>query len=164
MKGVKMGPVNKNYVKFVRGSKAAYDALPAKSPETLYFIYESAEADSGQLYLGEKLILGGSVEQITSLKDVADIAIGEDLANKDLLVYNSKTKKWENVTSKLSDIDTSKLHYVRVPENHIVIDFDIPDDNGNKCFEKCNGKYPQLVKVSPTHYVSCYLYDEVNHE
>lgn len=34
----------------------------------------------------------------------------------------------------------------------------------NKCFEKCNGKYPQLVKVSPTHYVSCYLYDEVNHE
>lgn len=34
----------------------------------------------------------------------------------------------------------------------------------NRCFEKCNGKYPQLVKVSPTHYVSCYLYDEVNHE
>lgn len=46
------------------------------------------------------------------------------------------TKKWENVTTKLSDIDTSRVHYVRVPENHIVIDFDIPDENGNKCFEK----------------------------
>jgi hypothetical protein len=46
------------------------------------------------------------------------------------------TKKWENVTSKLSELDTSKLHYVKVPENHIVIDFDIPDENGNKCFEK----------------------------
>ena len=34
----------------------------------------------------------------------------------------------------------------------------------NKCFEKCNGKYPHLIKVSPTHYVSCYLYDEVTHE
>ena len=44
--------------------------------------------------------------------------------------------KWENVTTKLSDIDTRKLHYVKVPENHIVIDFDIPDENGNKCFEK----------------------------
>lgn len=44
--------------------------------------------------------------------------------------------KWEKVKTKLSSLDTSKLHYVRVPENHIVIDFDIPDENGNKCFEK----------------------------
>lgn len=46
------------------------------------------------------------------------------------------TSKWENVTTKLSDIDTKKLHYVKVPENHIIIDFDIPDKEGNKCFEK----------------------------
>lgn len=46
------------------------------------------------------------------------------------------TNKWEKVTTTLSDIDTSKLHYVKVPDNHIVIDFDIPDDEGNKCFEK----------------------------
>lgn len=44
-------------------------------------------------------------------------------------------RKWENVRTKLSGIDTSKLHYVRVPENHIVIDFDIPDKNGEKDFE-----------------------------
>lgn len=44
--------------------------------------------------------------------------------------------KWDYVKTKLSDIDTSKLHYVKIPENHIVIDFDIPDDNGNKCFER----------------------------
>ena len=42
------------------------------------------------------------------------------------------TKAWDNVTTVLSDIDTSKTHYVRVPENHIVIDFDIPDENGEK--------------------------------
>jgi hypothetical protein len=45
-------------------------------------------------------------------------------------------KGWDYVTSKLSDIDTSKLHYVRVPENHIVIDFDIKDAEGNKCLAK----------------------------
>lgn len=44
--------------------------------------------------------------------------------------------KWANVTTKLSDIDTSKLHYVKVPENHIVIDFDIKDKDGNKSLDK----------------------------
>ena len=46
------------------------------------------------------------------------------------------SKKWDDVTTKLKDLDTSKLHYVRVPENHIVIDFDILDENGQKSFEK----------------------------
>lgn len=43
---------------------------------------------------------------------------------------------WDNVQTILSDIDTSELHYVRVPENHIVIDFDIKDEAGNKSLEK----------------------------
>ena len=46
------------------------------------------------------------------------------------------SKKWTKITTKLSDLDTTKLHYVKVPDNHIVIDFDIPDENGNKCFAK----------------------------
>lgn len=46
------------------------------------------------------------------------------------------TKQWDNVTTKLSDLDTSKTHYVKVPENHIVIDFDITDDSGKKSLEK----------------------------
>ena len=29
-----------------------------------------------------------------------------------------------------------------------------------KCINKCNGKYPKEIKVSDTHYVSCYLYEE----
>lgn len=44
-------------------------------------------------------------------------------------------RKWENVGTVLSDLQTDQLHYVRVPENHIVIDFDIPDKDGNKDFE-----------------------------
>ena len=46
------------------------------------------------------------------------------------------SKKWDNVRLKLSKIDTSKVHYVKIPENHIVIDFDLKDENGNKSFEK----------------------------
>lgn len=41
-------------------------------------------------------------------------------------------RKWENVTTKLSDLDTTKTHYVLLPANHIVIDFDIKDENGEK--------------------------------
>ncbi len=44
--------------------------------------------------------------------------------------------KWDRIRSKLSELDTSRLHYVKLPENHIVIDFDIPDDQGNKSFER----------------------------
>lgn len=44
--------------------------------------------------------------------------------------------KWDKVKTKLSDLDTSKIHYVKVPENHIVIDFDIPNKEGNKSFER----------------------------
>lgn len=46
------------------------------------------------------------------------------------------TKKWEFVDTKLADLDTSQLHYVKVPENHIVVDFDIKDSEGNKSLEK----------------------------
>ena len=44
--------------------------------------------------------------------------------------------KWLDVTTKLSDIDTKKLHYVKVPHNLIVIDFDLKDENGKKSFDK----------------------------
>ena len=45
------------------------------------------------------------------------------------------TKRWVEVTTQLKDIDTSVEHYVRIPENHIVIDFDIRDSDGNKSAE-----------------------------
>lgn len=45
-------------------------------------------------------------------------------------------EKWERVTTTLKDIDTSELHYVKVPTNHIVIDFDLVDEDGNKDLER----------------------------
>ncbi len=41
-------------------------------------------------------------------------------------------KKWVNVKTTLSEIDTTQLHYVKVPENHIVIDFDLVDETATK--------------------------------
>jgi energy-coupling factor transporter ATP-binding protein EcfA2 len=43
---------------------------------------------------------------------------------------------WMNVTTTLADLDTSKEHYLLVPEQHIVIDFDLKDEHGNKSLVK----------------------------
>lgn len=48
----------------------------------------------------------------------------------------SPRAKWANVKHKLKDLDTSKLHYVKVPENHVVIDFDLKNPDGTKSLEK----------------------------
>lgn len=44
--------------------------------------------------------------------------------------------KWDNCRTTLSDINTRELHFVKVPENHIVIDFDMTDESGGKSLEK----------------------------
>ena len=45
-------------------------------------------------------------------------------------------KKWADCTTKLSDIQTSRLHWVRLPVQHIFIDFDLKDELGNKSLSK----------------------------
>ena len=44
--------------------------------------------------------------------------------------------KWSEVETTLKELNTKKLHYVKVPENMIVIDFDLKDENGEKSMEK----------------------------
>lgn len=46
------------------------------------------------------------------------------------------SKKWSEVTTCVCDLDTTKIHYVRMPENHICIDFDLKDENGEKSLTK----------------------------
>ena len=76
-----------------------------------------------------------SLIKFESIPSVFDIQCANCMAQ-----YASNTEKpnqkWDYVETKLSSLDTSKLHYVQLPENHIVIDFDIPDKNGKKCYEK----------------------------
>ncbi len=54
--------------------------------------------------------------------------------------------KWSKVKTTLAQLDTSRLHYVQMPENHIVIDFDIPDETGEKSLElnqKAAARFPK---------------------
>ena len=67
-----------------------------------------------------------------SLLDTVLAACPAQYANED----DKPQKKWAEVTSCLKDLDTSKVHYVRVPQNHIVIDFDLKDEHGDKSLAK----------------------------
>lgn len=50
--------------------------------------------------------------------------------------YETPIKEWSKVKTTLKSLDTKKLHYVKVPEVHIVADFDLKDESGNKSLEK----------------------------
>lgn len=45
-------------------------------------------------------------------------------------------KRWDYVKTTLREIDTKLLHFVKIPQNHIVIDFDLTDEDGEKSLEK----------------------------
>ena len=44
-------------------------------------------------------------------------------------------KKWANVKTTLKDLDTTRVHFVKPPSNHVVIDLDLRGDTGEKSLE-----------------------------
>ena len=90
-----------SYVKFQRGSQAAYDKLVKESridENTLYFIYPEGNSTVGKLYLGARLISGGDVVlSAASLNDLADV-IAEEVKVHDFLVAEEVTDAEGNKT------------------------------------------------------------------
>lgn len=87
-----------DYVKFVRGSKAAFDVLQEKRNDTLYFIYETDNTNKGYLYIGSRLIscTDASGSPVAgSLADIEDILISE-VQDKQILSYDAESGKWVN--------------------------------------------------------------------
>lgn len=102
---------NVHYVKFIRGITAAWNNLLENNPnkisdDTLYFIYDDPSTSyEGKLYLGRKLISGGSdnISGNININDIGDIYIDDEtLSDKQILIYNDTSQHWEN--SSLSNI------------------------------------------------------------
>ena len=89
---------------------------------------------------GEKEPEVAPPEYISKLELNETVSIFDDIGKDYVAQYckedGTPKYKWDNVTTTLKDLDTTQLHYVKVPDNHIVIDFDIPDVNGNKSLDK----------------------------
>ena len=70
-------------------------------------------------------------ENIPSIFDTKMKDCKAQLATKD----DKPTYCWDNVKTSLKSIDTKKIHYVQIPQNHIIIDFDIPNETGEKSLD-----------------------------
>lgn len=87
------------YVRFLRGTKAAFDKIEIKDKDTLYFIYDSEDQIKGSLYLGNKLIGSGngSTAAVTDINDLANVLIN-NVQDKQILAYDASAGKWVNKT------------------------------------------------------------------
>lgn len=112
----------------------------------VYYGLKTYKLENRNVY--EKDIDNGSEDIVAdaSWLDLRKLKVGEQ-SKLDILLSDSKARKadhhgkpdgnWDSCTTKLKDIKTSNLHYV-IPndEHHIFIDFDIPDEDGNKSLAK----------------------------
>ena len=101
------------YIKFQRGSLAAYQALGTYDENTLYFVNPGAgEGSVGRLYLGDKLISGGDVViDYANLNDLKDVIV-EGAGSGDFLVKN-EAGNWVPKTAAdvaAEVLETLKLH------------------------------------------------------
>ena len=109
-----------NYVKFQRGSQAAYDLLVKNGridDNTLYFIYPEDSSTVGKLYLGTRLISGGDIVLASAtLAELSDVLVNSTKANS-FLVQNADGK-WDNMS--LTDVATlikANLGEIAAPAN-----------------------------------------------
>lgn len=79
-----------NYVKFLRGTPSAYEALEVKDSNTLYFI-AGVDQKVGKLYLGDILVAGNVTDDGTSVLDslgeLTDVNL-QGLVSGQVLGYN----------------------------------------------------------------------------
>lgn len=156
-----------NYVKFIRGTTAAYNKLESKDKDTLYFI--SDNNTSGQLYLGSKLISGGSGGGVSeelkiTLSELQDILFGDNLDTNHVLMYDAELGKWINapITDALGDIVSNTKIYETILEEGETHDTallrvvgEAPLNNGDIAVIK------ELIASEKYQYTT-YVYDKTN--
>lgn len=136
-----------NYVRFQRGTLAAYQALLEKdliSDNTLYFIYADNDASIGSLYMGKKLISNGEVNQtVEVLNDLSDVNVANAEINS-FLVKDDATGKW---------VAKSPAQVAELIQDHISIDNEITFDfNGDNLSVEIIDNIIQLKNYGTNYY------------
>ena len=100
--------------------------------ETVRSVYRGFTADKFKAPKDDKTVFSLVMEEKVSLLDELLASCPAQPGNAE----GMPVRRWANVKTTLSDIDTRKIHFVKVPENHVVIDFDLKDQNGHKGLER----------------------------
>ncbi len=151
--GITLDQAYKLYKEFIQESEIEYKLARYKFRDELMNYFENYEdratIDGQRLrswYSGFKIDKFKSVtkveeeETVVSLVMDSEVSLFDDMMAEQPAQYakdsdESPLNYWDQVTTTLEDIDTSQLHYVRIPENHIIIDFDIAGPDGRKSLE-----------------------------
>lgn len=88
------------------------------------FRVEKLERRHGKTSAPSKLVLDS---RVSGLSDICGLAPAQYASSA-----GTPAKRWSEVTTKLVDIDERELHYLQPGENHIVIDFDLKNERGEK--------------------------------
>lgn len=85
-----------NYVKFLRGTPSAFEALENKDSDTLYFI-SATDSQIGKLYLGDIQVSGyvtsDGVNIIDTLGELTDVNL-TGLKDKQIIIYDESSGTW----------------------------------------------------------------------
>jgi len=94
-----------------------------------------SEFDTSKFVLNEQSHEPVPLLELNAMESILDKMLA-DCPAQTSSASGTPRKKWENVRTTLSDLNTRDEHFVKVPENHIVIDFDLRDESGNKSPER----------------------------
>ena len=94
--------------------------------------YTDFNADRFKVQVKEDMAFSLVIDETESLLDIRYADLPAQYSKTD----GTPRKAWSDVETKLSDLDTSKEHYVNSDETEIVIDFDLRGDDGEKSLEK----------------------------
>ena len=143
--GISLAKAYDIYIKYAEMCKFKNELVRYKFRDTLKLYFDKYEDTKFSGFRWEKIGKARPVEVPLELKtwltfDCTKSILDDEYINQPAQYANADglpQKKWENVKTTLADLDTTKLHYVKVPhETHIVADFDIKDESGNKSLEK----------------------------
>lgn len=147
-----MANILSKYVKFVRGTSAAFANLPIaqRANDTLYFIADE-DAVIGELWLGNTLIAKGASEGVaaTKLSELLDVDIS-NVQNNQYLGYDANKGKWvplnllvtiNDVAGLRTELDNkvNKVYYSvpAVDENGEPV----TDAEGNQVYDQVEGLF-----------------------
>lgn len=158
MECISLGKAWNDYKKYCEESKVSYPMPKRLFKEELKSYYKEFKdrgmVDGKQEYnvyydlnkerfekgdpINGNTIIGGSWIRLKPQKSLLDIECS-DFPAQYADENEHPLKSWDKCKTTLKDINTNELHYVLFPDgykNHIVIDFDIKGDDGEKSFEK----------------------------
>lgn len=143
---IKVGDELKNYFdEFI--DRGVFDGAPARK------IYKGFKSKQFKTPISdpesENKVFSLVMEETESLFDEMYSGVPAQYANEegnprlywddsDRLINGAmkKPKKSQISTTVLGDLTTTELHFVKIPQHHIVVDFDLTDDDGNKSLER----------------------------